>query len=310
MTRILYAITVVAVLLLFSCEHKELCDSHSHTSNVEVIFDWIHAPEANPETMRLYLFPNAGGSAQMYEFTDKNGGVIKIPNGTYKAVCVNSDTESIIYRNVDSFEFIEAFTSPGALILGSHAVPRVEGTEGERVSKSPDKLYSDHHKEVIVKDTKEDQTITLYPESSVCRYRVTVLNVSNLKYVPADGISGALTGMSGGLLLAPNRLTPERNTIPFSVTSDGISTINAEFLTFGQTDVAGSLHKLVIYVILADGTKNYYTFDVTAQVDGADNPRDVHIVLDGLPLPKPIVNGGGFQPSVDDWDNIEVDVPM
>lgn len=310
MTRILHAITVIAVLLLSSCEHKELCDSHSHTAYVQVVFDWKLAPDANPETMRLYLFPATGGSAQMYEFIDKNGGTIKIPAGAYKAVCVNSDTESLLYRNVDSFEGIEAYATAGALVLRSYAVPRVEGTDGERVSKSPDKLYSARHDNIVVKDIKEDQTITLFPEMSVCRYRVTVLNVSNLKYVPSDGFSGALTGMSGGLLLGLNQLTPQRNTIPFSVTSDGVSTINAEFLTFGQTDVDGSQHKLVIYVILADGTKNYYTFDVTAQVDGAPNPRDVHIVLDGLPLPKPIVNGGGFQPSVDEWENVEVDVPM
>jgi len=49
---------------------------------------------------------------------------------------------------------------------------------------------------------------------------------------------------------------------------------------------------------------------VTRQVDDAADPRDVHILLDGLPLPKPIVNGGGFHPTVDEWQNIYVDVPM
>lgn len=71
-----------------------------------------------------------------------------------------------------------------------------------------------------------------------------------------------------------------------------------------------SAHKLVIYAIMADGSKNYYTFDVTTQVDEAASPHDVHILLDGLPLPKPIVNGGGFHPVVDEWQNIDVDVPM
>lgn len=32
-------------------------------------------------------------------------------------------------------------------------------------------------------------------------------------------------------------------------------------------------------------------------------------MLDGLPLPKPIVNGGGFHPTVDEWQNVDVDVP-
>ena len=92
--------------------------------------------------------------------------------------------------------------------------------------------------------------------------------------------------------------------------SDGISTLTADFWVFGQIGLDGPVHQLVIYVIMADGSKNYYTFDVTRQVDDAADPRDVHILLDGLPLPKPIVNGGGFHPTVDEWQNIYVDVPM
>lgn len=61
---------------------------------------------------------------------------------------------------------------------------------------------------------------------------------------------------------------------------------------------------------MSDGSKNYYTFDVTRQVDDAADPRDVHIILDSLSLPKPIVNGGGFQPVVDEWQNVEVEIPM
>lgn len=43
----------------------------------------------------------------------------------------------------------------------------------------------------------------------------------------------ALSGMSGGLLLGGNELTKERVTVPFSVVSDGISTLTADFLVFG-----------------------------------------------------------------------------
>ena len=46
------------------------------------------------------------------------------------------------------------------------------------------------------------------------------------------------------------------------------------------------------------------------QIHSAPDQRNVHIVLDGLPLPKPIVNGGGFQPSVDEWQSVDVDIEM
>lgn len=72
MKNMLRSVTAfMAILILSSCEHKELCYSHAHTAKVQVIFDWKNASEANPETMRLYLFPIDGGKAEMYEFVGK-----------------------------------------------------------------------------------------------------------------------------------------------------------------------------------------------------------------------------------------------
>jgi len=310
MNHILRTIVVFTILLLTSCEHKDLCYDHSHTSKIQVVFDWRNAPGATPETMRLYLFPVDGGISQAYEFTDYRGGYINVPAGRYKVLCVNSDTESVLYRNADLFDSLEAYAPDGILNVGASSVPPAEGTSGQRIAKSPDRLYSDRLDEIAIELSKDNQTVTLYPELSVCRYRVTITNVSNLKYLSPDGISGALTGMSGGILVGRNELTSDPVTVPFGVVSDGISTLTADFLVFGQTGPGNPVHKLVIYVIMSDGSKNYYTFDVTLLVDNARDPRDVHILLDGLPLPKPIVNGGGFHPTVDEWQNIDVDIPM
>lgn len=310
MNHVLQVGVVLAVLLLTSCEHKDLCYDHYHNTKIQVVFDWKNAPDATPETMRLYLFPIDGGRPQAYEFTDYRGGYINIPAGRYRALCVNSDTESVLYRNIDSYDRFEAYAPDGVLSVGAFLVPRAEGTSAEHVFKSPDRLYSARLDDLTVELSKENQAVTLYPELSVCRYRVKITNVANLKYISSDGISGTLSGMSGGLLVGRNELTTDPVTVPFGVDSDGASTLTADFLTFGQTDSSGPAHKLVIYVIMSDGSKNYYTFDVTRQVDEAADPRDVHILLDGLPLPKPIVNGGGFQPEVDEWQNIDIDIPM
>ena len=310
MNHVLLAVAVLAVLLLTSCEHKDLCYDHYHNTKIQVVFDWKNAPDATPETMRLYLFPIDGGRPRTYEFIDYRGGHVNVPAGRYKALCVNADTESVLYRGIDSFDSFEAYAPDGVLSVGAFLVPRAEGTSEERVAKSPDRLYSARLDDLTVELSKENQTVTLYPELSVCRYRVEIRNVSNLQYVSSDGIAGSLSGMSGGLLVGRNELTSAPVTVPFEVISDGVSTLTADFLTFGQTGSSGPAHKLVIYVIMSDGSKNYYTFDVTRQVDEAADPRDVHILLDGLPLPKPIVNGGGFQPAVDEWENIDIDVPM
>ena len=57
--HILQMVSGFVILLSTSCEHKDLCYDHSHTTKIQVIFDWKNAPDATPETMRLYLFPGA-----------------------------------------------------------------------------------------------------------------------------------------------------------------------------------------------------------------------------------------------------------
>lgn len=59
---VLQAVVAFAVLLLMSCEHKELCYDCSRTIKIQVIFDWRNTPNVTPETMRLYLFPLDGGN--------------------------------------------------------------------------------------------------------------------------------------------------------------------------------------------------------------------------------------------------------
>ena len=64
MTHLYKVITgcVAAMLLplLTACEHKDLCYEHPHSASVEVVFDWVNAPDANPATMSLYLYPEDG----------------------------------------------------------------------------------------------------------------------------------------------------------------------------------------------------------------------------------------------------------
>ena len=242
--HILQMVSGFVILLSTSCEHKDLCYDHSHTTKIQVIFDWKNAPDATPETMRLYLFPVDGNKPQAYEFTDYRGGSVNVPAGRYKALCVNSDTESVLYRNISSFDGFEAYAPDGVLNVKSSLAPRAEGTSGERVIKSPDRLYSGRLDNVTIEVSTKDQTVTLYPELSVCRYRVTIMNVSNLKYISADGVSGALSGMSGGLLVGRNELTSAPVTVPFGVTSDGISTLTADFLVFGQNSPVNPVKNL------------------------------------------------------------------
>lgn len=316
MKKIFHAAAAAAVLAAAtSCEHKELCYDHSDAVDVEVVFDWCNAPDASPESMSLYLFP-AGGEALRYEFTDCRGGTIRVPVGSYEALCLNSDTENVTYRNAECRETFEVTTRTADLLSGlsvlgvlSDGVPRVDGTESERVILPPDMLWSDYAESVELKPAGTP-TVTLSPEMSICRYTVEIRNAANLKYV--SGISGSLSSMAESLYpgVGCDATCKTGATIPFdAAVSADKSTVTGELFAFGCPS-ARKTHTLTVYAVLSDESKWYYTYDVTDQIHSAPDRRDVHIVLDGLPLPKPIVNGGGFQPDVDDWQSVNVDIEM
>ena len=156
-------IYLFAALAVASCEHKDLCYDHSHTIDVEVVFDWRNASEAAPESMSLYLFPTNGGEALRYEFTDCGGGTIRVPVGNYGALCLNSDTENVTYRNTDQKTTFEVSTRTTDLLSGlsalgvrSDGVPRADGTETERVALPPDELWSDCTEGIELKQTAAD----------------------------------------------------------------------------------------------------------------------------------------------------------
>lgn len=307
-------VIVVSLLGLSSCDY-ELCYDHPHTADIKVVFDWRKAPDASPQSMSLYLFPASGGDPLRYEFTDITGGIIKVPEGLYHAACINSDTELVLYRNTGSPETFECYTRSTALLenyssygVRSETVPRAESTGDERVSLSPDMLWSDRAEDVTV--TKgSDNTLILYPGESVCTYTVTVRNAENLKYAAALG--GSLSTMAGGVLPAVDRVGAESVTVPFDAyKSQDKTTLYARFLTFGQPDSRECQHTLIIYAILSDNAKWYYTYNVTEQVHDAPDPHHVDIVLDGLPLPKPIENGNGFKPDIDEWQTVKIDISL
>lgn len=311
---------IAALSLLVGCEHKELCYDHSHTASLQVVFDWRQAPKADPASMSLYLFPKSGSEVLRYEFIGREGGRISAPVDSYDAVCLNSDTEGIIYRHTEHFETFEVSTQTTDLLtpeltgLGvrSDTAPRAEGTEGERVALPADMLWSGQLREIALAETDAESTITLAPAVSICRYRIEITGAENLKYV--KGLSAALSGMAGGMLLGMGMTSTEHVTHPFEMRAAGDdAAVEGELLVFGHCPDMEREHALIVYAILADGSKFAYTYDaaeVTRQIHEAVNQRDVLIRLDGLPLPKPIDNGGGFQPSVEDWDRVDIGIEM
>lgn len=303
-----------AALLLAACDKKELCYEHPHNALMQVEFDWTSAPEADPSTMSLYLFPDDGAEPMRYEFTSRTGGTISVPYGTYDAVCLNSDQETHRLQGRERRETFEVTTHStrtlqGVLRSKSDTAPLARGAEEERSVQEPDSLWTTHAERITVLPDAEGQRLVMAPKSRVITCTVEVRNVQNLSQTQA--ISASVTGMAGGWMPGIDRLTDEKVTIPFEMQANADKTVlTARLSLFGHCPNAKGRHKVMIYAQMSDGNTYFYEEDVTDQLhDPKQEPNHIKIVLDKLPLPKPDT-GGGLQPSVKDWNEVRIDLPM
>lgn len=315
MKKLMFCIPLTLMAVLASCEHKDLVFD-DRQGDVRVVFDWRNAPDAAPASMAAYFYDESDGGSMRFIFPNQDGGIITIPTGNYTGLGMNSDDNDWArMRNTDDADEFETYTDDAlnleAYGLSTRALPRAEGTEQERMAQTPGMLWADRRDNIKLTYSEEEQVITFYPQEAVCHYTVDIKDITNLQYIDRSEIDGTISGMAEGYIHGINKPADEHVTMPFTLSSDSqANTLHGEFLTFGESASDPGKHILTIYLYLTDGSKWYYTFDVTSQVHSAPDPHHVHIVLSGLPLPKPIMAGGGIQPDVNDWQTEEIELKM
>ena len=324
---------------MVGCRHKDLCLHHPHEVVLKVEFNWQNAPQANPQGMCVFFYPVEGGRPVRYDFKGTAGGEIELTVGQYNVVCYNNDTEAILFSYSDDFAKHNAYTREGGLfepVYGSAAAPRImaSGSEEERIVITPEMLWGCATFDVEITDTgisytcipysseienyvyvtREEHIITLYPTDYICHYSYEIRDVSNIKY--ASQMCASISGMAGGVTFATGEVYKESVTLPLPATiMQESATVYGEFLTFGHSLSNPDPHKMLLFVWMNNGDKFYFgegseKFDVTSQIHNAPNPKRVHLIIEGLDLPKPIMNGGGYKPSVDDWEIVWDDINM
>lgn len=307
-----------AVLALGSCDAdlRELCYNHNHVGDVNLTFDWQKAPQINAKGMTALFYNQnlASSEPERYDFSGNQGGKARLSMGTYSALAYNNDTETILLRGMDSENTIEAYTRYSSIEEGTRVarsgMPR-GGAEDEPVILEPDPICCKLSAPFPI-EMDQAQTITLQPELRYRNVTVTITDVPNLQYTSQFG--GSLTGLAPSVNMSTGKVGVGRVTEAFTGTAVDESTLVFHVRIFGHCAEAANQHILTIYAVLADGSKWYCPINVTDQMhDGAQNPdedEEINILLSDLPIPKPIVNGSGFQPTVDGWQSIEINVTM
>ena len=304
------AAIAAVVLTLAACNHKELAMPSTETAQVSVRFDWSGAAEAKVAGMNLWLFPEDGGKPLPYDFGNPQGGTLTGPWGRYRALYINNDTETILMKGTEKYPSFELYTRPSTLLepLNMSGAPAGANPGNEPVALAPEAVWGGSRADIEFRPGTEAYTLVLPVYPRVCTYSFEMSDVKNLKY--ASAVSAAFSGVAGSLFLAEDKPAAQRGMVPFSAVSDGKAVITGRTFVFGASTGTDTSRALTLFFVLADGSKHYYRFDVSDQVNDAPDKRNVHVRLEGLELPKPIVNGGGFHPKVDEWETEHEELEM
>lgn len=312
---------LILLPMLASCDRAPLCYDHPHMAEIDIVFDWNLAPEAHPASMKVLLYNRERGNYYEYEFGNCKGGHVRVPLGQYDIITYNTDTWNILYNNMNDRDLFHITTGKTTLFRSTSAfttrgfqVKRAEGTESEPVIETPEYVYAARISTDNLDRKDIIYTITLHPEYVVKEYTVEVRNVKNIKGVME--VSGSISSMSGSVYLFQGDASALRATHPFDATpvwDDGI--IRGKFTAFGHCGSrVEAKHLMMLYVMLTDGRGYFWTYDVTDQLHLAPDQNKVHIVIESLDLPesKPGSGGGagGFSPTVSEWEEEIIPLPM
>ena len=344
----LFVLLFSLLSILSSCNHKELhYEENAQFRLLKVAFDWSQlSGHEKPEGMRVIFFPKDGKSEPwIFDFPKGEARQIELPENDYGVISMNYDTNGIVWKNPNSYLDFTADTRD------------TKSPDGEQASLTPSWLCGDHIDWVSVNashaaassenaesnaassesaesaaassESSENgvQVITLYPKSMVCRYTYEVNGIRKLERI-AD-IRASLSGMSGSLLMASDRL-------PYSLSErllfggDVIANqLRGGFYTFGCTQgstqggtqgstqgcSAPNLFKL--FIRSKSGKLHVLEQDVSVQVHSVPvvgHVGDVHLVIN-IDFEIPDEGGGGsgggagFDVGVDNWGDVNVDIP-
>ena len=319
-------LVLLAAASMASCQ-KDLCYDHDHGETrqpLTVRFDWSGVAEAaNPSQMSLMVFAGASQPVE-FQFAGMSGGALSLPAGDYQFTGFNSDTEmGTRGMSWGDFEIYSQQTELNAfsrMFATTRYVPKTRGTEEQPVIYEPDALWTSAAAGVEMSEQTYGQTVTMPMEEATRLYSFTITGIDNFDYITE--VAGTLSGMSGSWIPALHRPSDDEVIIPFSVTksADGTPAITGTVRTFGHCPGRGADnhndHMLVVYAEVKSGQKYYYTFDVTEAMHDANHVIDgsghteVPIEISGLPIPKPIVNGSGFQPDVTVWNEVNIGIDL
>ena len=324
--RTVIVMLAAVVMSALSCQRRDFAEKVTEVNlSLNVKTHVANAGEVPaPETMRVDLYDVKTGKLKYTDYIEAEGGYIHPAPGTYDMVIYNIGTEAVQIRNESDINEIEAYTSEVSAFLKGQLAQffadiakikesqeRSKSPADEKVIYEPDHLFVGRADEVeipvIYEGEEREVVIEVDAHPEVETWKVTVANVKGLEYV--QNVVAVISGQAESHFIGRGEDSGESVSIYFEKKKDMENKVlTGTFNTFGKHPTEKGILSLDINVTDTGGSDHHFHFDVDSHFQ--DNP-DSHIVIDDpIEIEEPKVAGGGFAPSVDDWEDINTDIDL
>lgn len=312
-------LAVCLVLCVGSCQRRPFGEPFSKVLlKIDVDLDIEHEqnPVTRPELMKVCLCDPVTGEVVFYDFLDAEGGYISPKPGDYDVIVYNYDSEFAKVRDERNFYTVNGSTDEVSDYVKNQLKPFLaarqqmhmqQRSDAELIVEQPDHLFAGTVKGVHIPQVYEeevlDMTVGVDVSTVVETWYVKLSNVKGVENI--SEIKSLMTGMSESTLLHNRQDSENPVTILFDMKAgkDGRSLVGM-FRIYGKNPLYDSLLDIDLEITDTGGEEEYFNFDVTDQFD---NNKDHWIIIDEeIVVDKPV--GGGFLPTVDEWENIETDI--
>lgn len=297
---------------VYSCIYEY--DDCPKEQNFSIVNDWTFARDAHPEGMAYIFFHKCSEEQWRFDFPGMSAGAVMLPFGEYSFLSFNDDTCSVRFHDSGGFDEYVAYTDEAdrtafndAGLFKAHALPDNVSSEAELLMECPDMMWGCAYRNLLPK-LSTDMILTVFQRQLTSRYSYVITDVVNLDGVRA--LSAVFSGLAGSLNLATGIKSIYPVMLPSRAYASDDTTIKGEFVTFGLPEHPDANNILSLFVLLKDGRKFMYQFDVTDNVRSAPDPFNVSVRINGLRLEesKEDVGEGAFDVNVDDWITIRINI--
>ena len=347
MRRIVNIILVVMMVVVAgSCQRRPFAEHRSKVDlkvnvNTHVV---NHSEVELPENMRVDLYDPKTGQLRYTDYVGPTGGFIHPVPGVYDMIVYSIGTESTIVRNEQDFNEIEAYTNEVSAFLkgqmaqflakraqaakeraakkyaammqsGGSEIKGPKPFEDELVVNQPDHIFIGWYRNLDIPVIyEEDGDVEIYVEvdahTIVETWDVEVRNIEGAQWIGST--ISLMSGQKGSVHIGPNTYSDRIVSVHFDMTlqdrgDGGGKCLKGKLNTFGvhPENIAGAT--LDLNIKDKGGQDFIYHFEVTDQFQ--NNPERYILIDEQIVIEEPKVEGGGgFQPVVDDWDNVHTDI--